>query len=43
MTQVPLENEGKVEGYDGDRGHGDEHGLKVLGANIRDVGYCLAV
>jgi hypothetical protein len=34
MAQVALENKGEVECYDGDRGHGNEHRLEVLRADI---------
>ena len=34
MAQVALKDEGKVEGHYRDRGHGDEHWLKCLRANI---------
>lgn len=34
MTQVALENKGEIKGNNGDSGHGDEHGLEVLTANI---------
>ena len=34
MTQVALEDEGKVKGHYGDRGHGNEHRFKGLCADI---------
>lgn len=42
MTKVALGDEGKVESNDGNCRHGNEHGLQVLSADVRDVSYVLA-
>jgi hypothetical protein len=34
VSQPAFENEGAIEGNDGDGGHGDEHGFEVVGTNI---------
>jgi len=43
MAQIALEDEGKIEGNNSDRRHSDEHGLEVLGTNIRDIRDRLAI
>jgi hypothetical protein len=34
VAEVAFEEEGEGEGYDGDGGHGDEHGFQSVGADI---------
>jgi len=43
VAEVALENEGEGEGHDADGGHGDEHWLEGVGADVGDVGHPLAV